>query len=71
MEPSTEMWLDRLVVEHKELHEKVLKLVQFMATAAFAELDDEDRILLKCQRDGMLKYFDVLGDRLKRAGALR
>ena len=57
---------ERVVVEHRNLSEKLEKLTMFLLTDACAQLDDEDRGLLRQQRNHMMHYEAVLKLRIDR-----
>lgn len=60
---------ERVVTEKRELDEKLAKLKAFCFgdnTTIFRGLDPKDRDLLENQYDAMLKYSEVLGDRIAR-----
>ena len=56
-----------VVQEQAELAEKLEKLSVFIsASPHFTSLPDEDKTLLRRQREIMLEYHEVLGDRIGR-----
>ncbi len=58
---------ERAVAESNELRERLTKLTAFIsANDAFKTLDAIDQGLLRRQRDCMMDYLDVLGDRIAR-----
>lgn len=58
----------RVIDEKNALDEKLIKLSAFVRTEEFYALDTEDRQLLRRQREVMLDYSDILGDRIARFG---
>lgn len=56
----------RIIDEKNALDEKLIKLSSFVRTEAFYALRTEDRQLLRRQREVMLEYSDILGDRIAR-----
>ena len=56
----------RVIDEKNALDEKLIKLSAFVRTDEFYALDTEDRQLLRRQREVMLQYSDILGDRIAR-----
>lgn len=57
---------ERVVVEHKELHDKIDKLIVFIDSDYFKQLDSDDQSLLKEQLDIMMKYRSILIKRINR-----
>lgn len=58
---------ERVVTESNELREKLSKLTAFISVGdTFDTLDEEDRALLRKQRDLMGDYLDVLCERIAR-----
>lgn len=57
---------ERVVVEHKELHDKIDKLIVFIDSDYFKQLDSDDQSLLKEQLDIMMKYRSILIKRMNR-----
>lgn len=57
--------LDRMQAEYTELLERTGKLVAFMTTDAFKQLDPEARALMHDQRDAMDAYREVLDRRIQ------
>ena len=66
-EEKEETWVDRLMAEFRELHERVLKLELFISKPEFNDLDVEDRTLLVDQYRHMIGYHGVLSARVTRA----
>lgn len=60
-----ETFLDRLVLEHKDLDEKVCKLQAFMKTEGFFDIGEANKVLLKAQLSSMKDYLDILTVRLE------
>ena len=56
----------RVVDEHKDLDEKLDKLIDFVAGEFFAGLPEVDRILLLTQKDQMFCYLNTLHSRIER-----
>jgi hypothetical protein len=57
----------RVVDEKRELDEKLEKLTAFVRSSPnFKRLDGFDRSLLTQQRDAMLRYSVILGERIAR-----
>lgn len=56
----------RVVDEKNALDEKLIKLSAFVRTDTFTALEAEDKQLLRRQREVMLDYSDILGDRIAR-----
>ena len=54
----------RLVVERDELSDKLKKLSEFMKSDAFKKLDEDDKMILKIQKDSMKTYKRALGLRI-------
>lgn len=60
-------WQDRVRAERSEVAERLTKLAAFISgNPAFAELDDEDRALMREQRETMTQYVEVLDERIAR-----
>jgi len=59
---------DRLLAETQEVATRLNKLNAFMADPAFPKLQREDKDLLYSQQRVMIKYVQILGKRLERAG---
>lgn len=58
---------DRLVIEHQELADKVLKLSLFVDGDKFPEIVPElnQRVLLLSQRERMSEYLNILNKRIE------
>jgi len=54
----------RVVVEKRELDEKLAKLTAFMDTAVYASLSADERGRLCMQRNAMDQYSSILGERI-------
>ena len=54
----------RLVVERDELSDKLKKLSEFMKSDTFKKLDEDDKMILKIQKDSMETYKRALGLRI-------
>ena len=54
----------RVILERKDLVEKLDKLIAFMGTDLFADLDSDERYRLILQRDAMQSYAYILQDRI-------
>ena len=59
-----EDYRERLIVEQKELKEKLIKLMEFINSEKFYELSDNNRLLLKNQKIAMELYLNVLNMRV-------
>lgn len=57
---------ERVVVERSELESKLIKLLRFLDTEFFFNLDKEDQKLLREQCDAMQTYSDILAKRIER-----
>lgn len=68
--PTPGDWKDRLLAESTELAARLARLTAFVRGGgpAFAALPEADRALLIRQREAMLEYSRVLGERIGRAG---
>lgn len=56
----------RVIVENKELGEKVTALSKFLTSDSFEKLAVEDKELLKAQHKSMFEYWSILGQRIDR-----
>jgi hypothetical protein len=59
-----ETYIDRMKTEKTELEQRITKLLAFMESEKFAQLDDIDKRLLRMQYAGMDTYLTALGSRL-------
>lgn len=59
----------RVVDERAELEDKISKLAAFRKTDLHKSLDAVDRELLKQQFRAMMRYSNILGERIVRFGA--
>ena len=68
--PTPGDWKDRLLAESTELAARLARLTAFVRGGgpAFAALPETDRALLIRQREAMLEYSRILGERIGRAG---
>ena len=57
--------LGKLVKEIRDLKSKITKLVKFIETEDFDNLDDENRELLLQQKEEMSKYLSILEKRFE------
>lgn len=57
---------ERVVVEKRELDEKLVKLRTFRFSPVFRTLEPEDRALLEDQYTVMARYSDILTERINR-----
>jgi hypothetical protein len=57
---------ERVVIEKKELDEKLIKLYDFLTGELIQSLPDEDQLLLKQQYKVMKEYSTILSDRIER-----
>ena len=66
----SETYLDRLMIERKELAEKLEKLCLFTDSPKFMDVvkDENQRELLIKQRDYMGEYLNILNQRIKTLG---
>ena len=66
-----EAFQERMIEEHKELEDRVLKLDKFIhGNEKFKTLDIEEQKDMKRQFMGMLAYLTALERRMKRQGLL-
>jgi hypothetical protein len=65
--PPAETWVDRLVAESVELHQRLTQLRTFMGTDTYATLPWQDKDALDRQQQHMAAYAGVLDERLSRA----
>ena len=56
----------RVIEERESLDDKIKKLIAFLASEGFNELQEEDAQLLKDQADAMMDYSNVLKRRIAR-----
>ena len=56
--------IEKLKAEHKELKERLHKLIDFMNSKEYYSLDSSEKALLGTQRAGMEIYLNALGKRL-------
>ena len=59
-----EDWKERLIVEQKELKERLVKLMEFINSEKFYELSPNNKQLLKNQKIVMELYLSVLNMRV-------
>ena len=59
-----ENYKERLIVEQKELKEKLIKLIEFINSEKFYELSENNKQLLKNQKIAMELYLSTLNMRL-------
>ena len=57
--------LDRLIIEHQELRDKINKLKEIMCRKEFCDFDYKQRILLKMQLRSMIEYSLILKERIE------
>lgn len=55
---------ERVVNEKQELDVKIEKLVSFIKTPKFNELDNQNKLLLQFQVEPMQDYSRILGERI-------
>lgn len=60
-------YIQRMETEHEELKDRLIKLIQFIDTQKFYELELEDQQALIEQRYAMSHYAEILGKRVARA----
>lgn len=65
-----ESYKERLLIEHKELTEKIVKLKTFINGSLFPDLDLFEQTDLKDQLNGMTHYCNALERRMKRKDLL-
>lgn len=63
-----EKYQERMFAELKELSDKVDKLVAFIGTDTFNNLDEHRRVLLALQKNAMEQYAVILACRCKAEG---
>ena len=56
--------LDRLIIEHQELRDKINKLKEIMCRKEFCDFDYKQRILLNMQIRSMIEYSFILKERI-------
>ena len=56
--------LDRLIIEHQELRDKINKLKEIMCRKEFCDFDYKQRILLNMQLRSMLEYLFIVEERI-------
>ena len=56
--------LDRLIIEHQELRDKINKLKEIMCRKEFCDFDYKQRILLNMQLRSMIEYSFILEERI-------
>lgn len=60
-----EDWQTRVIAERDELGERLIKLSAFIIqSAAFRSLSADERQRLRHQREHMLDYHEILGERI-------
>mgnify|MGYP006872975301 CR=1 FL=1 len=59
-----EDWKERLIIEHKELKQKLVKLVEFINSEKFYGLSENNRKLLQNQKIVMELYLNILSIRV-------
>lgn len=59
-----EDWKEGLIIQQKELKEKLAKLVEFINSEKFYELSPNNRLLLKNQKIAMELYLNILNMRV-------
>ena len=57
--------LDRLIIEHQELRDKINKLKEIMCRKEFCDFDYKQRILLNMQLRSMIEYSFILEERIE------
>lgn len=60
-------FIDRLIIEKKELDEKLEKLTAFFDTDTYKKLNEFDQDLLCSQEECMADYSQILEQRILRA----
>lgn len=66
-----ETYIDRMKIEKAELEQRITKLLAFIESDKFAELDATDKKLLRMQYCGMDTYLTALDTRLAYDGLKR
>lgn len=61
-------WKGRLKAESEELDGRIEKLVEFMGTQSFRDLDLPNQILLEVQFKAMQTYVKILDERMRLNG---
>lgn len=56
--------LDRMIIEHEELINKIDKFEKFICSEKFNSLNDKQRILLNMQLHAMIEYSLILKERI-------
>ena len=56
--------LDRMIIEHQELRDKINKLKEIMCRKEFCDFDYKQRILLDMQLRSMLEYLFIVEERI-------
>jgi hypothetical protein len=59
-----ETFMDRLIYEETALNERKTKLITFIETPAFKNIDKEQQSLLKIQASAMETYSECLNQRI-------
>lgn len=59
-----EEWKERLLEEHKQLKERLLKLIDFMNSEKYYSFDDNTKAVFTKQRTGMEIYLSALNIRV-------
>lgn len=57
--------LDRLIIEHQELRDKIDKLKKIICSKEFCDFDYKQRILLNMQLRSMIEYSFILKERIE------
>lgn len=59
-----EEWKERLLEEHKQLKERLVKLIEFMNSEKYFTFDDNTKAVFAKQRAGMELYLSALNVRV-------
>ena len=59
-----EEWKERLLEEHKQLKERLVKLIEFMNSEKYFAFDDNTKAVFNRQRTGMEIYLSALNVRV-------
>lgn len=59
-------WKQRLIIEHADLNDRLIKLNAFLLTPAVNDLPELDKDMLHVQRSLMVAYLGVLTMRINR-----
>lgn len=57
-------WKERLLIENRDLTQRLTKLTDFMESDSFASLDELNRSYLEIQKSAMEQYKNILQKRV-------